>query len=267
MYIPFWFEERFLQIVDHFYAKLPQPIPDKERLQDCKIISHRGEHDNETIFENTIAAFDRVMGVGSWGIEFDVRWTKDLHPVVFHDRCLQRVFQSDIKINKVTLAELKTRFKLIPSLAEVIQKYGKILHLMVEIKEEIYPDPAYQNKVLKDLFYGLSPQEDFHFLSLSPDMFKLIDFLSPSAFLPIARLNVKKISKLGLQKNYRGITGHYLFLTDTVLEKHYEKEQQVGTGFVRSKNCLFRELNRGVKWIFSNHAVELQKICNSSLKP
>lgn len=267
MYIPFWFEERFLQIVDHFYAKLPQPIPDKERLQDCKIISHRGEHDNETIFENTIAAFDRVMGAGSWGIEFDIRWTKDLHPVVFHDSCLQRVFQSDIKINKVTLAELKTHFKLIPSLAEVIQKYGKILHLMVEIKKEEYPDPVYQNKVLKDLFYGLSPQEDFHFLSFSPDMFNLIDFLSPSIFLPIARLNVKKISKLGLQKNYRGITGHYLFLTDTVLEKHCKRGQQVGTGFIRSKNCLFRELNRGVKWIFSNHAVELQKICNSLLKP
>jgi hypothetical protein len=30
---------------------------------------------------------------------------------------------------------------------------------------------------------------------------------------------------------------------------------------------LFRELNRGVEWIFSNHAIKLQRICNSLLKP
>jgi len=83
---------------------------------DCKIVSHRGEHDNKTVFENTIAAFDRVKKAGVWGIEFDIRWTKDLRPVVFHDRTLQRVFNSNIELNKVTLAELKEQCNLIPSL-------------------------------------------------------------------------------------------------------------------------------------------------------
>jgi glycerophosphoryl diester phosphodiesterase len=34
----------------------------------------------------------------------------------------------------------------------------------------------------------------------------------------------------------------------------------VGTGYVRTPNCLFRELNRGVDWIFSNHAAEVQAL-------
>lgn len=267
MRLTFWLEERLLNVVDFFYMKWPQPFPGKERLERCKIISHRGEYDNKTVFENTIPAFDRVREAGVWGIEFDIRWTKDLQPVVFHDRTLKRVFKSDIQVNKVTLAELKKQCSLIPSLSEVIQKYGKILHLMVEIKEEEFPDPVYQNKVLKDLFNPLTPQIDFHLISLRPEMFMLINFAPSSTFLPSARLNVKRLSHQALLKNYRGITGHYFLIIDTILKRHHQQNQRVGTGFIGSKNCLFRELNRGVKWIFSNNAVELQNICNSLLKP
>jgi len=229
------------------------------------VTAHRGNSSEYP--QNTIAAFDRVKEAGVWGIEFDIRWTKDLQPVVLHDNNLQRVFKSDIELNKVTLAELKEHCNLIPSLSEVIQKYGKILHLMVEIKEEEYPDPVYQNNVLKDLFDPLTPQVDFHFISLRPEMFILINFIPPSTFLPSARFNVKRLSNLALLKNYRGVTGHYFLLTHMLLKKHHKQKQHIGTGFIDSKNCLFRELNRDVKWIFSNNAVELQDICNSLLKP
>jgi glycerophosphoryl diester phosphodiesterase len=50
------------------------------------------------------------------------------------------------------------------------------------------------------------------------------------------------------------------------LKKHQTQNQRIGTGYIHSKNCLFRELNRGVEWIFSNHAVKLQSMCNSLLK-
>jgi glycerophosphoryl diester phosphodiesterase len=229
MNITLWLEERLHQVVDFFYTTWPQPSPDKERLKQCKIVSHRGEHDNKTVFENTIPAFDRVIEAGVWG-------------------------------------ELKEHCNLIPSLSEIIQKYGKTLHLMVEIKEEAFPDPDYQNNVLEDLFDQLSPQVDFHFISLRPEMFMLINFVPVSTFLPSARFNVNRLSDLALRKNYRGIAGHYILITDTIIEKHHKQKQLVGTGFIGSKNCLFRELNRGVEWIFSNNAVELQGICNSLLK-
>jgi glycerophosphoryl diester phosphodiesterase len=262
----FLIEKPFYWIVDYFFANLPQPLPQKERLKHCKIVSHRGEYNNKTVFENTNPAFDRVRDQGVWGIELDIRWTKDLQPVVSHDKDLQRLFHSNLDINRTTKAELKKDFPLIPSLTEVIQRYGKTLHLMVEIKKEDYPDPVYQNQVLKDLFSPLTPQNDFHFLSLYPEMFNLIDFVPTQTFLPIAELNVHTISKITIQKNYRGILGHYLLLTAALIEKHHDKKQEVGTGWIGSKNSLFRELNRGVKWLFSNNAVKLQLICNSLLQ-
>jgi glycerophosphoryl diester phosphodiesterase len=266
MNINFWLEEWFHKSVDLFYEKMPQPCPDAEKLKQCKIISHRGEHDNKLVYENTIPAFDRVYETGVWGIEFDVRWTRDLQPVVIHDRNLKRVFKSNTTVNKVTLTELKTHCKLIPTLSEIILKYGKKMHFMVEIKKETYPDPDYQNNVLQDLFHKLTPQIDFHFVALEPEMFMFIDFVSSSTFVPSARLNVKQLSDLSLMKNFGGIAGHYLLIYDRLLKKHHSRDQCIGTGYIRSKNCLFREINRGVEWIFSNHAIKLQSICNSLLK-
>lgn len=256
-------EKRILQLFDFVYEKIPQPVPDIKRFNACNIISHRGEHDNESIFENTMAAFDRVLEAGVWGIELDIRWTRDLIPVVFHDADLKRVFGSDVNIHRVTLTELNMHCRLIPTLSEVIQKYGKTMHLMVEIKKEAYREPARQNNVLKDLFQGLTPQDDFHFLSLRPEIFDMIDFVPPSTFVPSARLNVKQLSDTALKKSYGGIAGHYLLINDSLLKKHHMQKQGVGTGYICSRNSLLRELNRGVEWIFTNHAVQLQGIYNA----
>ena len=259
-------EKPFLCAVNHLYANLPQQLPEKRQLQNCRIISHRGEHDNTNILENTLAAFDLIKEKGIWGIELDIRWTKDLLPVVFHDKNLKRLFKSNLELSKITRDDLKTKFPLIPSLSEVIIRYGGKLHLMVEIKEEVYPDPVYQNSLLQDLFSSLEPGKDFHFISLSPDMFKLIDFVPATTFLPIAELNVRQLSEISIQENYGGLLGHYLFLTKSYLIKHQMQNQMVGTAYIKSRNSLFRELNRGVDWVFSNNAIEIQSIRDSCLE-
>jgi len=259
-------ENTLLKWIDYFYRIWPQPFPGKESLTDCKVISHRGEFDNENVFENTLSAFETAMEAGVWGIELDLRWTQDMHPVVIHDPDLRRVFGLSLEIDKVTFMELKARCPLIPSLKEVVQRYGRTLHLMLEIKAEHYPEPDHQNQVLKDIFAPLRPQADFHILTLVPQMFQIINFVPKSTFIPIAQLNFSQISKLALNENYRGMAGHYLLLTKALLERHFKQQQKVGTGYIGSKNCLFRELNRGVEWIFSNNAAELQKIVHHLLR-
>lgn len=253
----------FLKLIDRVYAGIPRPHPGREKLSCCRIIPHRGVHDNRTVFENTLAAFDRARDAGVWGIEFDVRWTGDLHPVVFHDANLKRLFGRECSICGLTLAELKSSFGMIPTLKEVVDTYAGKLHLMIELKKEMYPEPAYQSKVLFDLFAALEPAVDFHFLSLTPEIFKIVEFMPPAVFLPIAELNVSRLSDLSIRENYGGVLGHYLLLTESVLKKHQVQHQKVGTGFVNSKRCLFRELNRGVHWIFSDNAIGLQSVCNT----
>lgn len=266
MSVPPFIENSFHFIVDLFFSKWPQPIPTREKLKNCKIVSHRGEHDNRTIFENTMEAFDHARAAGAWGIEFDIRWTKDLHPVVFHDPDLKRLYGSDCRISEISQDDLRKQFPMIPHLAEVIQHFGKKLHFMVEIKKEVYPNPAHQNQVLTSLFRSLTPEKDFHILTLSPEMFPILSFVRKTAFLPIAETNFIRLSRQAWENRYGGITGHYLFLSNPLLKKHRKIGQKTGTGFISSRNALFRELNRDIDWIFSNHAAKLQGICNKILE-
>jgi glycerophosphoryl diester phosphodiesterase len=248
------------RILDGFYALWPQPLPGTERLKHCKIISHRGEYDNQTVFENTLTAFDRACDAGIWGLEFDIRWTKDLHPVVIHDPDLARVFNVDLKIGDVKLEVLRARCPQVPMLSEVIANYGRKLHLMVEIKAEAYSNPERQNQILQANFATLKPRVDYHLISLVPEMFDLITFVPATTFMPIALWNLSRFSTLALKRKMGGLAGHYFLLNKSILSKHRGCGQKVGTGYPRSKNCLFRELNRGVEWIFSNNAAELQAI-------
>jgi glycerophosphoryl diester phosphodiesterase len=125
MELPSWLESRLMQICDSIFAIVPQQVPTLENLGKCKIISHRGQHDNITVFENTLSAFDHALETaGIWGIELDFRWTKDLHPVVAHDPDLQRLFGSNLRIAETTLAELKQHCPLVPTLEEVLLRYG-----------------------------------------------------------------------------------------------------------------------------------------------
>jgi glycerophosphoryl diester phosphodiesterase len=256
MELPVGIEKFLIQSADFIFMLLPRPSPGPDKLKACKIVSHRGEHDNITVLENTLAAFDSALAQGVWGIEFDVRWTRDLQPVVAHDPDLKRVFGIETSIAAVEFDELRSRCPDVPLLTEVVAKFGKKMHFMIELKEEVYPDPARQNAVFKDCFTSLQPQKDYHLMTLSPDMFDLITFAPPSSFIPIAMLNLSRFSRLALEKNYRGVAGHYLLLSNAIVEKG----QQVGTGYPASKYCLFREVNRGVEWIFSNNAGELMTI-------
>ena len=254
-----------LKCIDLFFRLWPQPLPSKNWLKKCKIVSHRGEHDNCSIYENTFQAFDLAYNRGIWGIEFDIRWTKDLYPVVIHDPDLNRVFGIELTVADVSLKELQSRCPLVPLLSDVIQRYSKQLHFMVEIKAETYPNPDRQNRTLEDYFSCLQAQTDFHLMSQSPEMFDMITFLPTSKVISIAMLNMSQISEIALKKDFGGVAGHYFLLNNAILAKHHKKGQKVGTGYPSSKNCLFREINRCVEWIFSDNAGKLQEIINTHI--
>ena len=267
MELPYWLESRLMQICDSIFSIVPQKAPTLENLSKCKIISHRGQHDNITVYENTLSAFDHALETeGIWGIELDFRWTKDLHPVVAHDPDLLRLFGSNLRISETTLAELKQYCPQVPTLEEVLLRYGGKLHLMVEAKEEHYPQPEKQNMILKDLFAPLKPREDFHLLSLDPEMLVLVKFVDTSAKIPVAVFNAKTLSKISLNEKYAGLGGHYLLLHKKIVKQHLDCGQKIGVGYPKSKNNLFREINRGVEWIFCNDAVEVSGILQTELK-
>ena len=253
-------------VVDWIMAVLPRPIPDRAALERCKIIAHRGAHDNKTVMENTLEAFDAARAAGVWGIECDIRWTADLVPVICHDPSPARVFGTAMNVSALTFDQLRTSVPDIPSLKEVIQAFAGDTHLMLELKAEAWPNPGRQREILRALLAPLTPATDFHMLALAPSLFEPLDFLPSESFFPVAEMNVSTMSTQAIAGGYAGMGGHYLLLTNRVKRNHDACGQRLGTGFPSSRNTLFRELNRGIEWIFSNDAVALQHIRDDYLQ-
>jgi glycerophosphoryl diester phosphodiesterase len=252
--------------VDTVYACTPRSLPSREALLNCRIVSHRGEHDNDSVFENTLPAFRAARQAGVWGLETDIRWTRDLVPVINHDADGQRLFAENAVIAGLSFAELRARLPQLPSLEELVDEFGGRLHLMLELKAEHYPDPARQQAILREILSPLEPVVDYHFLALDAQLFAQVDCFDKACCLPVAELNTAAMSRVALASDLGGLTGHFVLLSAAVQGRHEIAGQRVGTGFVRSRNSLYRELNRGVEWIFSNDAVKLQRMIDRLLE-
>ena len=249
-----------MAIVDLVMAVVPRRLPDESVLRNCKIISHRGEHDNRTVLENTLTAFANARAAGVWGIECDIRFTADDVPVICHDPDTRRVFGRELVVAEMDFTSLRKALPEIPTLAEVVTQFGGQAHLMLELKSlERDRLPQHQEALRRELA-TLEPVRDYHILSLQEDLFPLADFAGPEAMLPVAQTNTRAFSELALERGYSGLAGHYLMVNSALQARHQAAGQRVGTGFPRSRRCLYRELNRGVDWIFTNDAVYLQSL-------
>lgn len=251
------------QGVDWYYASLPRKKPNHLHVEKARLIAHRGAHDrNNCVVENTKEAFTRALELGCWGIEFDVRETADHVLVVNHDATLKRLWGKNTAINTLTFRKLRQMVPQIPSLEEVIKNYGKRIHLFIELKTPVSAEPQ-----LKEIVQSLTPCEDFHLLSLDEEIFASLSQFPKQAMLLVAEHNnVKKFCELSLQKQYGGVLGHYLLMSQNRLKQlQVDKKQAIGVGMVDSKFSLYRELNRGIPWLFSNNAALLSD-CLQKLK-
>ncbi|MEM7562581.1 MAG: glycerophosphodiester phosphodiesterase family protein [Pseudomonadota bacterium] len=254
------------QMLDMFFAIVPRPRPELCVLKNCKIVSHRGEHDNRRILENTFEAFDCVEQAGVWGIEFDVRWTKDIQPLVIHDSSTGRVFGENLKIEHHTAQQIRQQIPLIPTLQEVVERYAGKMHLMVELKPDELGQVELKSRRLQEIFKSCRAGVDYHFIALQLELFDVVQFVGDSACVPVAELNIKSFSQETLQRPFAGLSGQYLLLHQRMLKFHQARHQKIGTGFAASRFCFYRELNRGVDWIFTNHALKLRAIQQQLLR-
>ncbi len=100
-------------------------------------IAHRGLHSN-TIPENSIASFKEAIK-HNYGIEFDVRMTKDGVFIIFHDKTTKRLTNKDLIISNTSYEKIK-KLKLanqesIPCLEELLNIVTSKTYLDIEIKE------------------------------------------------------------------------------------------------------------------------------------
>lgn len=101
--------------------------------------AHRGLHSADgTVPENSLAAFTAAMDEG-YGIELDVRLTRDGEVVVFHDETLLRACGRAEKLEDCTFEQLQAlrlfeTDQRIPLLSEVVQLVDAAVPLLIELK-------------------------------------------------------------------------------------------------------------------------------------
>jgi len=112
----------------------------RKEMKDFKSVlyAHRGLHD-DVLAENSMSAFKAAVD-GGFGIELDIRLSKDGKLVVFHDDTLDRVCGREGKVIDFTADELAT-FSLsgtadgVPLFSDVLELVDGRVPLLVEIKE------------------------------------------------------------------------------------------------------------------------------------
>ncbi len=104
-----------------------------------KSFAHRGLHDaSQGIPENTLAAFRRAADYG-YGMEFDVRFTKDHRLVIMHDDDLERMTGVKAKVSELTLDQLEPvriggTDQKIPLFEQVLELIDGRVPLIIELK-------------------------------------------------------------------------------------------------------------------------------------
>jgi glycerophosphoryl diester phosphodiesterase len=247
-----------MRAADWLVARLPETPRDRHpSLPPARLIAHRGAWKERGCLENTFAAFNRARESGAWGLEFDVHFTKDDVPVVHHDETLLRTFGRPLAIRGITLTTLQHEAPDVPTLESVIREYASSMHLMIELKGTRTDFTGPRLKRIADLTSIIKPEENFHLLSLEPEMLEILTEhvgFSRRTLVSIATTNVQEISDLTLDRGYKGFTCHWATMTPTLLRRHHSAGQFCGVGFTASKPSLHREWSRGVDWIFTNHA-------------
>jgi glycerophosphoryl diester phosphodiesterase len=104
--------------------------------------------------ENTLAAFEKAIEIGTYRIEFDVRRCRDGHLVVMHDATVDRTTDGTGRVADLTLEELK-RLRVggtdetVPTLSETLLCVRERSRLLVEIK-----DAGIAEDVVKEIVDG-----------------------------------------------------------------------------------------------------------------
>jgi glycerophosphoryl diester phosphodiesterase len=114
-----------------------------------KVFAHRGF--SYKFPEASRSAYEGAIAVNADGLECDVRLTRDLIPVCFHDRNLKRIAGSSKSVAKLSLKELRelTDVMTLSELIELAEKHQK--ELLIETKHPSRFGRNIEKKVLAEV--------------------------------------------------------------------------------------------------------------------
>lgn len=232
-------EDRALDVVDSLMSFLPYARPSNVALAQSRIVAHRGAW-GEGFPENTMAAFTRAWQLGVHAVEMDLRWSQDGQVFVHHDPTLTRVLGRPEALADLPSARLEQWG--VNSLEEVLAAAPRDRELFLELKGPPNPEKAQR---LREILQRHGPERIW-----------LMGFdLNPWLAMPFPGVRWASIGRRARVENtakVQMITGHYLLTTRGDVRRAQDAGILVGTGFINNLPTFYRELHRGVRYVFTN---------------
>ncbi|NUM25719.1 MAG: glycerophosphodiester phosphodiesterase [Candidatus Buchananbacteria bacterium] len=234
-------------------------------------IGHRGAKAYAP--ENTIASFKKALDLGVDMVEFDVRITKDKHPVVIHDNRLRRLTKEFMRVNHLTLSQIKKlrvkETEQVPTLGEVLSvidnKVGILIDLKVKGAAQIVVQTLRDYKIDFDnvMISSVHPSELRLVEQLEPDITTALIFRSNNAsnfwlvmdFLAVLFLPVTKyyISWLVRNANANYLNINHRLLNEKKVKMFKKQGIKICAWTVNSKRKIEYLKKIGIDGIITNY--------------
>lgn len=236
------------------------------------VIAHRGF--SGAAPENTLAAFQKAIEIGSDMIELDVQLSKDGNLVVLHDENLERTTNGRGRVVDSTLQELKKldagswfgeQFSgaKIPTLSEVLDlAKGRVL-VNIEIKHPAhgqYPitelaDQAFEEVKKAGMVNGVI------FSSFNPSALEWIKNNEPRVRVALLyHRDWNSLPEITAAKGYLVLNLRHTYLTKTKIAKIHREGMKVNVYTVNSEEELVKFVRWSADGIITNHPHRLIKI-------
>lgn len=211
-------------------------------------IAHRGASAYEP--ENTLRSFKRAMEMGAEMMELDVRFSRDGHLVIIHDKKVDRTTNGRGLVKEMTLRELKKldagKGEKIPTLEEVFDLGKGTIKFVVELK-----DRGTEEKVI-NLIRDKGLVDDVFLVSFHCDLIKRAKSLEPRIRTGLIMLFSFDTAGRGKECNADAVAPSQHFITRGMVERVHKNGMFLFTWTVDSPKKAKKLKDMGVDGIVTN---------------
>jgi glycerophosphoryl diester phosphodiesterase len=254
------------------------------------ILGHRGA--SAVAPENTLAAFSRALRDGADGVEFDVRLSRDLVPVVIHDTSLRRTGLTDSLVCELTSAELgkidvgswfdqskrnpaeSFASEKLPTLARVFEFFnlnGGLLYVEMKCDEGQASTLALQVATLIQEFRMADRVvvESFDLLAIAAvkrtdSGIRTAALFEPKLTRPFSTVRRLKTVELALRCGADEIALHHTIARRRVIEKAKRDGLQIVVWTVDHPEWILRARTQGIKGLITNNPATMVRYRDAS---
>lgn len=245
-----------------------------------KVIAHRGA--SAYAPENTLAAIDKALELGTDAIEIDFRQTKDCALVAFHDASVNRTTNGRGDIADLTFAQVRQldagswfgqafKGEQIPTIDEVVNRVGKRASLILELKEAIDDCPSPVEKAveaartggieatvyIKSFYYPLLTQAR----QLAPQMKQIYVYLYYSEMLNWL-IDYRPRFRDPLETGAEVLQEHRFSLSADSVRAIQKAGKQVVVWDVQNEQAMIEAIDIGVDFIETDYPDVAMKLIN-----